>query len=87
MARGAQGDVYTTVLSQDNDVQVVENFCPLRVAQVRILFHQLFHLVGAEFFLLAKAARFNVGFGNTLFNQELLCASNTAFGKRLVVLD
>jgi hypothetical protein len=78
LARCAQGNVHTAVLSQNNDVQVVENFRPLRVAQVGILFDQLFHLVGSEFFLLAKAARFNGSVGNTLFNQELLGASDTA---------
>ena len=74
-----KSNVYTAVLSQHNNGQVAENSIPLRVGQIRILVDELLHLVGGELLVFAEAARFNAGFGNTLFNQELLCASDTAF--------
>ena len=75
----AQVDVYTAVLSQHNHGQVVEDLFPLHVCQISILVDQLFYLVGGELLVFAKAARLNAGFGNTLLNEEQLCASDTAF--------
>ena len=61
-------------------------FFSLFIRQFRIGLDKMLDVILRERMLIAHCLRINGRLGNTLFNEEVLDAANTAFGERLVVL-
>src|SRR5215831_7810810 len=81
-----QGDVDATVLRQVDGVQVAQDLLSLFIRQLRILLDEILYLVLRERLRIAESNRVDRRLRNTLSDQEVLDASDAAFGECLVVL-
>ena len=87
LACGAEGDVNAAVIGHHDYHEVSFEFCALVIAQVRIIFEQLFYLWGGEIFFFAESFGINVGGGNSVSDEERFGAIDAALGKKLIVFD
>ena len=85
LPRGAESDVYATIARQKDRPHVVKHSLALLWSQLGIALNRIFYLCFVHIFLLAKRFGFEVGFGNTVFDQEAFRALDTPFGERLIV--
>src|SRR5580704_5565216 len=85
LSGGAESDVDTAIVGQDEHLEVAHHFLTFVGTQVGIVRHLLFDLVGSELVLLAEGLQLKMISGNAVFYQETLGAFHAALCKFLVI--
>jgi len=87
LACGAQGDINAAVVGHHDYHEISFEFLALVIAQIWIIFQQLFYLWCGEIFFFAESLGIDVGGWNSVSDEERFSAIDAALGEKLIVFD
>src|ERR1700693_927562 len=85
LSGGTQGDVDAAIVGEDQKRQIAHHFLAFVGAQIGIVGHLLFNLVGSQLVLFAERLQLKMISGDAVFDQEILGAFHAALCEFLVV--